>query len=230
MQRRKIPMANQASRLRFRFSVCAAALLALGLLSGCAVHHHHDDRHVRVVKAPREPRHGYTRHHHGVVLVFDGTWAGYRVRGRSHHYFHRDVYYRRHGGRWYRARRPGGPWSWTRARSLPRSLAAHHERIERREVRRERREDRREARWDYREDRRDARRERREDRRDTRRDRREDRQDARQDRGEDRQEARQDRREDRRDTRQEQREKRRAKKKSKDSERDSASANRADDE
>jgi len=167
-------MPKHSSRVRFGFTALAGSLLALLLLSGCAVHHH-DGHHARGVRAPRSAVHGHEYRHLGVVLVFEDSWNGYRVRSRPHHYFYRNAFYRWRGGHWHRASRPDGPWSSLSARALPASLARHHEHTAYRSARAERREERREDRYDRRHERRDDRYDRREDRREERFDRQEDR-------------------------------------------------------
>jgi hypothetical protein len=169
-------MPGTRSRSRSTLALLAGALVAGLLLSGCAVHHH-DGHRGRAVRAHDAPRHGHEYRHLDVVLLFDRSWNGYRVRGRPHHYFHRNSFYRWRGGRWYRAHRWGGPWTTIGWRGLPHGLASHHPRAalqERRPVRpagrSERRHDGREARDERRDVRREERREaRREDHREARR-------------------------------------------------------------
>jgi hypothetical protein len=138
-------------RLRIVSLVLGAAVFVTFASTGCVTHHHRSyGTSVHTVTAPpRSAAHGYAHHYRDVVLVFDGSWNGYWVRSRPHHYFHSNHYYRMHGGRWQRARHIRGPWGSVELRALPAGL--HHRetvkprRSEHRGAARERREVRREV-------------------------------------------------------------------------------------
>ena len=138
-------------RLRIVSLVLGAAVFVTFASTGCVAQHHRSyGTSVHTVTAPpRSAAHGYAHHYRDVVLVFDGSWNGYWVRSRPHHYFHSNHYYRMHGGRWQRARYIRGPWNSVELRALPAGL--HHRetvkprRSEHRGAAQERREVRREV-------------------------------------------------------------------------------------
>ena len=188
------------SNRRLATLVAASTLLTAFATTGCIVHHPHHSSHTRVrsVPIPVVANHGYVHHHHGVVLVFDSVWGGYRVRDHHDHYFYRDTYYRLHDGRWHRAKAWGGPWTVVSERRIPSRLHKHAhrppadpqashpparsvvERVRAQRAHEERREDRREEARDRREHRHEEARDRREDRHDEARPRHAEARDARQ--------------------------------------------------
>jgi hypothetical protein len=111
---------NASRRERHRLLVfLAAACVAGGASTGCAVHHAGG---YGAGGAPSYARHDGVYQADGALLVFDSTWNGYSVRGHPHHYFHGGHYYRYAGGRWQRAPRFAGPWSLCDERALPHGL------------------------------------------------------------------------------------------------------------
>jgi hypothetical protein len=227
-------MSEPTGRVRIAFTLLAASLLAIALLSGCVTHHHHHYGSWTV----RNPSHGhrYVHPEHRVSLVYDRHWGGYWVVEFSHHYYYDGFYFRLDADRWHQARHPHGPWVVIETRRLPGFLHHHHLRIARDEAKQAWKQARQEARQERREDRHEAKQERREERREAKQERREDRHEAKQERREERQEAKQERREDRDDAKQERREEGRQEKQQAQVERkagkrrsnDSAPANRAE--
>jgi len=140
-----------AHRLRIVSLVLGAAVFVTFATTGCVAQHHRSyGTSVHTVTAPpRSAAHGYAHHYRDVVLVFDGSWNGYWVRSRPHHYFHSNRYYRMHGGGWQRARHIRGPWGSVELRALPAGLHRREtvkpRRSEHRGAARERREVRREV-------------------------------------------------------------------------------------
>ena len=187
-------MSDSPNRVRVTPILLGLSLLLAVASSGCVVHHHVDSR-----TPPRSAKHGHVHHRGDTTLVFDSSWHGYWIKGRPHHYFHGNRYYRLHRGRWQAAPRVRGPWAWVAVTTLPPGLHHHHSaRNERREERREaaqdRREEHREAATDRREERREVAKERREERREVARENREERRENRAERGQVAQERQEDRR------------------------------------
>ncbi len=108
---------------RLALGVLTAALLALST-QGCVVHHPTHDRHVG--PPPQAPAHGYYYDHDGVTLVFEKSLNSYLVKGHTHHYYHRNRYYRFLDNRWQMGLRIGGPWNVVAVASVPVSLRGRH--------------------------------------------------------------------------------------------------------
>jgi hypothetical protein len=136
-----------AHRLRIVSLVLGAAVLATFASTGCVAHHQRSyGPSVHTVTAPpRSAAHGYVHHYRDAVLVFDRSWNGYWVRSHPDHYFYSNRYYRRHGGRWQKAQRIGGPWVSIELRALPAGLHQRETVKPRRGAARERREEPREV-------------------------------------------------------------------------------------
>lgn len=132
----KHPTTRRPESLRIGSCIGAVSLLALLFLSGCAVNHYHGGAPI-VDSPPRVARPGYVHHSHGVQLVFEDSWRGYRVSSLPHHYFHAGRYYRWQRGRWERAPRLGGPWAVVTLRALPAGLGRREGRPEARSGRRD---------------------------------------------------------------------------------------------
>ena len=59
-------------------------------------------------------------------LVYDRSWGGYTLQGRSHVYFYRTHYFGWNGRRWYKGLSPHGPWERVNTGHVPQSLLEHH--------------------------------------------------------------------------------------------------------
>ena len=69
------------------------------------------------------PAHGYRfKHSHGVFLVYESAIGVYVVSDHSHHYFHKNKYYRLKKGSWEISSRLDGPWKPIKEKKLPPGL------------------------------------------------------------------------------------------------------------
>ncbi|MDH3216188.1 MAG: hypothetical protein OEN01_07845 [Candidatus Krumholzibacteria bacterium] len=85
---------------------------------------------------PHAPAHGYRhKHHKGVTLVYQSSLGVYVVSGRSHHYYHRDRYYRSHGGVWEVSVHINGPWQSVSHHKLPPGLQKKHGKVKKKKLR-----------------------------------------------------------------------------------------------
>lgn len=119
-------------------------VLAALMSSACVHHvHRHPTRGVQSTPPSWAPAHGHRRVHQDLTLVFDGNLGCYAISGHSHHFFHRDHYYRFQLGQWERAPRFSGPWRRVQRTVLPPGLRRWRARTP--ETRIDRRIDRRRA-------------------------------------------------------------------------------------
>ena len=103
------------------------AVLFTGLvltLSGCAVHHVHNDGHdYGYGPPPHAPAHGYRAKYNQHDLVYDARLGVYVVVGFHDHYYHDGNYYRHNRDGWHYSPHFDRDWRPYNYRDLPPGLA-----------------------------------------------------------------------------------------------------------